>query len=67
MAVTAVLLLTRAVGFLAVAATIAGAVWLLARIAARALRKVSEYHDVERLDEAEILARKYDRESRGKR
>lgn len=64
---TAVLLLTRAVGFLAVAATIAAAAWLVARLAAKALRKVSEYHDVERLDEAEILARKYERESKGKR
>ena len=61
---TAVLLLTRAVGF---PAAIAGAAWLVARLAARALRKVSECHDVERLDEAEILARKYERESKGKR
>lgn len=64
---TAVLLLTRAVGFLALVAAIAGAVWLVARLAAKALRKVSECHDVERLDEAEILARKYERESKGKR
>lgn len=64
---TAVLLLTRAAGFLAVAAAIAGAVLLVARLASKALRKVSECHDVERLDEAEILARKYERESKGKR
>lgn len=64
---TAVLLLTRAAGFLAVAAAIAGAVWLVARLAAKALRKAAELHDVERMDEAEILARKYERESKGKR
>ena len=38
---TAVLLLTRAVGFLALVAAIAGAVWLVARLASKALRKVS--------------------------
>lgn len=64
---TAVLLLTRAVGFLAVASALGAAVWLVARLAARALRKAAELRDVERMDEAEILARKYERESKGKR
>lgn len=39
---------------------------VVARHVSRTLGKMADYHDVEKLDEAEILARKYDRERRKK-
>ena len=67
---TAVLLLLRAAGALLVAAAIAAGTWCAARALCGLLRRWADCYDVESMDEAEILARKYDKQAkkaRGKR
>lgn len=61
---TAALLLLRAAGALLVACAIAAGLWAAFRAMAGLLRRRGEYYDVERMDEAEILDRKYDREAK---
>lgn len=60
----AVLMFTRVIAFIVVAAAIAAGVYLLCKAIAKLLHNRSEYYNIEKLDEAEILARKYERKGK---